>query len=247
MSDQLFLGAYWPARRETIEQCADRLGSFVAELAVCDSRLESWCEKGRSRKQALKSRADVQNRSYLVSLLDRGRCRRDVGRAVIEDLGFRVGLWNAGNGGDIASLNVTCGLFWSSPDPNSSVSNCVALDLPEHLGELRNAQHMARALGAVARAWDPDWAGVMSKDRMATRGFDASIPFVDWMLYVSKRLIPGVPRLNAPAVVQQLEELGSIIIAQDEPPVDSDSEHLQGVERVLAELVSQGIKARHGN
>ena len=230
MSD-FFVGAYWSSRKESIEQCADRLRKFFVALTASDPFLATWLEKGRSRKQALEKTADIREQSYLLGLLDRGRNRRDVGGTVIEELGFRVGLWNGGNGEKAAGLSITCGLYWTSPNPNASLSNCVTLDLPEDLGELKQAERMSGVLAAVAQAWEPDWASVMSREAMNARAFDAKIPFVDWMVYVPRR----IDSVLSPSSVVELES-GSLIVVQPDPPAvnsTADQENIRRIENIL--------------
>jgi hypothetical protein len=231
MLSRFFLGAYWPAREEAIEQCADRLLSFFSKLATSDSALAIWYELGRSRKQALERRANVGDRTYLLKLLDRGRNRRNVDRKVNEELGFRIGLWNGRDEGNDASLGITCGLYWGDGTLGAGICNCVTLDLPEDLGELKQAGRMSGVLAAVVQAWEPDWAGVMSREAMNARAFDAKIPFVDWMVYVPRR-IDNVP---PPSSVVQLEN-GSLIVVQPDPPAvnsAADQENIRRIENIL--------------
>jgi hypothetical protein len=234
MSSGFFVGAYWAARKESIDQCADRLHRFFVDLAACDPTLATWYEKGRSHKQALEKQAEIRDSSYLLSLLDRGRHRRDVGRTVMEELGFRVGLWNGGSENKTAGLNITCGLYWTSPNPNASMSNCLTLDLPEDLGELKHAERMACVLAAIAREWEPDWAGVISRDAMSARAFNAKAPFVDWMVFIPRK-IDGVP---APSSVMQLEN-GSLIVVQPDPPAVNNAEAQERI-RKIESILRQG-------
>jgi hypothetical protein len=150
----------------------------------------------------------------------------------MQELGFSTGLWNGGGEGKEVGVSLTCGLYWVSPTPNAGLGNCVTLDLPEDLGDER----MAAVLTSVVTAWEPEWAGVMSRDAMNARNFNARVPFVDWMVYLSNRLVPQVPLLPSPAIVRQVERLGSIIVVQGEPPNPANSEHLQNIDRVEAAL-----------
>jgi hypothetical protein len=222
-----FVGGYWAARKESIEQCAERLSRFFADLAACDPSLTTWYERGRSRQQAAEQRAEVRDENYLRNLLDRGRNRRDVGRTVIEELGFRTGLWNGGDENKAIGLNITCGLYWTSPNPSASMSNSVTVDLPENLGELKQSERMAGVLAAVARAWEPDWAGIMSRDAMSARAFNAKVPFVDWMVFVPRK-IDNVP---APSSLIRLEK-GSLIVVQPDPPVATDTEAQNSIRKI---------------
>jgi hypothetical protein len=232
MSIRFFLGAYWRARRESIDRCADRLHQMFSGISTCDVSLATWYELGRSRKQALERRADVGSREYLVSVLDRGRHRRDTDKSVMDELGFGAGLWNGGRKGREAGLMLTCGCFTSNPN----LGNCVALRLPEDLGDLRQGERMARLLASIATALEPDWAGVMSTDAMNARRFNARVPFVDWMIYLSKRLAPQIPPLPSPAVVRLVDSVGSIIVVQSEPPAPTSPEDLRNIERVETAL-----------
>jgi Immunity protein 52 len=228
---RFFVGAYWSSRKESIDQCADRLRKFFVALAACDPVLATWFEKGRSRKQALQKPAVIADQGYLLGLLNRGRNRRDVGGTVIEELGFHVGLWNGESGEKAAGLGVRCGLYWTSPNPNVGMSNCVALDLPEHLGELKQTDRMSGVMTATARAWEPEWAGVMSKAAMDARMLDVKAPFVDWMVYVSQRIDGVLP----PSSVVQLEN-GTLIVVQPGPPSmnsTADQENVRRIENIL--------------
>ena len=231
MTMRYMLGAYWPARKESVEECASRLHAFLAQLTASDSALVTWYERAQSRKRALRKSADTGDRNYLQSLLNQGRNRRDVGHTVIDELGFHVGLWNGGDARSEAGLSVTCGLYWVSPTPNASMSNCVVLHLPTDLGELNQTERMAHLLAATARAWEPDWAGVMSNESMKARGFDASAPFVDWMVYVPRQ-IRGVP---PPSSVIALKGLGSLITVHPTPPLN-DPEEAPRVRKIEAVL-----------
>jgi hypothetical protein len=226
------LGAYWGARKESADRCAERLRAFFADLAVCDPALATWYERGSSRKQASEKRAKVGDLGYLMRLLDRGRSRRDVGGTLIEELGFGIGLWNGGEEGKVAGLSINCGLYWKSANPNVYLGNCVTLDFPEELGELVRTEHMARVLAVVARAWEPDWAGVMSKDAMRVRTFNPKIPFVDWMVFVPR----WIESITPPSSIVRLQGLGSVLVAQTMPPSGNDPEELRrirGIEKVL--------------
>jgi hypothetical protein len=194
--------------------------------------LATWYERGRSRKQSLAKQADVGSQEYLLSLLDRGRRRRDTDKSAMDELGFGTGLWNGGSEGKEVGLMLTCGSYTSNPN----LGNCVTLNLPEHLGELGQSKRMAAVLVSVAAAWEPDWAGVMSTDAMNARNFNARVPFVDWMFYLSNRIVPQVPLLSPPAKVQQVERLGCVVVVQGEPTDPANPEHLQNIERVQAAL-----------
>jgi hypothetical protein len=234
VSDRYMLGAYWGARRESVEQCAGRLSAFLTDLAACDPALGRWYERASSFRQALARPVSPDSAGNLVQVLDRGRNRTNVGRAVIEDLGFQIGLWNGQEAQKGSGLSIRCGLYWKSSTPGVSIGNCVVLDLPEDLGQLRTETRMTQALTATVSAWKPDWAGVMSRAAMNARGFDANVPFVDWMVFLPRR----VERLSPPSSVEELQGGTSIIVVQPTPPSEDSAEDLGVVSRVRKAILA---------
>jgi len=220
--NRFFMGGYWGPRKESIEQCADRLHRFFADLAVCDPILTTWYELGRSRKQALQKPAEVRDRNYLLDHLNRERNRYDVKpRAVIEELGFNVFLWNGGDDERDAGLHIKCGLY------ELDMWNDVTINLPRDLGGLKQSDRMANVVAAVVRAWEPAWAGVMSDEATDVRDYDPKFPFVDWMVYVPRR----IDRVPAPSRVIPLET-GSLIVVWPDPLTISSAEALASIRRI---------------
>jgi len=217
VNKRFMLGAYWGPRKESIDQCAARMVSFFDALAHSDPALATWYERGKSRQAAIASVANVHDQSYVLGLLERGRNRKDIGRSVIEDLGFHVGLWNGGISGRDAGLSITCGLCWTGSG-NAGLLNSVVLDLPQDLGELGQSEKMSSLLSSVADVWNPEWAGIMSKDAMRSRNFNARVPFVDWMLFTPREL----PLSNPPFSVARTGSGGYLVVVQAEPPSDTD-------------------------
>src|SRR5687768_756609 len=93
MIERYYLGAYWGNRKETAAECAERAVALLQWLSRCDEAFGRWFQGGRSRKEALQ-REVRPDPAVLRPLLERGRNRRDDDRSVIEELGFRMGLWN---------------------------------------------------------------------------------------------------------------------------------------------------------
>lgn len=225
---RFMLGAYWGARRENLEECAEKANRFFDGLVQIDPLLAHWYERGRSRGDALQRRVDPLDTEKLRFLLLKGRNRRDVDREVIEDLGFRIGLWNGADAeDDRASVDIHCGSY------TPLVGNEVVINLPHRSQGHQWVTKASALLALVADVWRPDWAGIMSDKAMRARDFDGDHPFVDWMVYVP-RLVESVP---PPSSIEAVNGLGSIIVVQPEPTTGNDSEELsrvRQVERLLA-------------
>lgn len=227
--NRFFLGAYWAARPDSLDECTDRLSRFFAELVTCDDVLGHWYELADSRRRALEKSADVGDPNYLRALLERGRHWTDMPRKLMKDLGFTFGLWNGQDETKSVGLSVTCGLYYEK------LTNCVTLHLPQGLGRLKDARRMRRVLSAVATTWEPDWAGVMSDEAMERRRFNPKRPFVDWMLYVSDKWLPKIPTFEPPTTTEHLAA-GTMIVVQEEPPDPCNPTHLENIKRVRATL-----------
>jgi hypothetical protein len=227
-----FLGVYWAARRESVEQCAVRLHRFLSELSASDAVLASWYNNARRQKTFLK-RVEVESRDYLIDLLNRSRLRND-DKTVIEDLGFQISLSNRRDREKQATMNIHCGSY------SEGSGNDVVLNLPEDMGDLRKPERMAAVLATVVRAWEPDTGGVMSLTAIRATDYRLQVPFVNWMVYVSNTVVPELPPMPQPAGVQKVDGLGSIIVVQDEPPDVANPEHARNIERVDAALKATG-------
>lgn len=224
---RFMLGAYWGVRPDSLEGCVDKAERFFAGLAEIDPLLSHWCERGRSRKDALTRKVDASDVQKLEELLLKGRNRRDDNREVIEELGFSLSLWN---GADVeeaeSSIRLLCGSY------TERVSNNVLIDLPYLSESLPWVENASALLTLVAEIWRPQWAGIMSKKAMRERDFGGG-PFVDWMVYVP-RSVESVP---SPGRVETLNGLGSIVVVQPDPPVGDggeESSRIRQVERLLA-------------
>ena len=224
------LQTYWSARQELISQCADRLLRFFTDLMPCDASVAKWFMKGRSRKEALKHPVDVTNRETLLKLLERGR-HRNCYKEIMYDIGFSIGLWNGAETNKSTDLTLTCGGY----SEHIKVPNNLIIELPNQLGGLANADRMRAVLASGATAWEPDWAGIISDDAKESREFDAEKPFVDWMLYLSRKWLPAIPALPPGASAESIGA-GTLIIVQDEVPDPSNDSHLENIRRVETAL-----------
>jgi hypothetical protein len=230
MSD-LYIGAYWGPRQESVAQCAERLMACLERLHDCDEVFSQWFEKGKSRKDALSKPFEFRAEDNVLRLLEASRHRHELDRSVMDDLGFMVGLWNGGSDVRSTSLSVTCGSYIE----NLNLRNSVVLDLPEELGGLADKDHCVQVLKCVAETWEPDWAGVISRTSRNARSFNPAVPFVDWMVYINQI---GIFPAGLPATATKLELTGkgTVVIVQDHPIDPYKPADLSNVNAVSASL-----------
>ena len=236
------LRAYWKPRKETIDSCAERLFRFLTALSECDAVFSRWFKQGMSRRKALQSEIDFKNKTCLLELLDKGRHRNDVGREVMEDLGFSVGMWNGEAPTKAVSLRVSCGSYWNGPAGTGG--NSVVIDLPEECGDLLRNERMESVLVVAAKCWEPDWVRVsltqLAKVEDVVPGKPLEGPkYFDWMLYVNNKLIPN-PNVPEPSLVKPVDAIGSLILVQQEPVEADNPIHLQRVKAVGAAIGMTG-------
>lgn len=125
--ESYYLGAYWGNREESAAECGRRTAVLLRSLSGCDAVFACWFERGVSPPDAL-NRPVVPDPDALRTLFERGANRQDEKRSAMQELGFRISLWNGRRGDESAGLSLLCGCYGSTARvwiPNSCV-----LDLP---------------------------------------------------------------------------------------------------------------------
>ncbi len=235
--ENVVLGAYWWDRKESVEQCAERVVGCLRDFGQCDPALSRWFRGGRSRKEALEREVQITS-DAVKELLLRGRNRKDIGGEVIEDLGFSLRLWNGGEDCQDVGFSVTCGGYAANPN----IWNSCVVELPSEgppSERMLKVDPLLCLMRAVVTAFDPDWATVMpdSLRQIANFGW-ANKPAVGWLFYAANRVLPS-PRIPAVARVVSIPNRGSIAVVTEERFSPDRPEHLQVREAVQAAIVAR--------
>jgi hypothetical protein len=169
----------------------------------------------------------------------RGRLRTDVGKKVIEELGFMEYVWNAKTK-ERTRVEFSCGAY--SP---GAVNSC--LFRPPQVGPLRErilrAPLLAEVLTSVATAWDPDFAMVSSSEMVDLVEKRNGEVRVGWLTYLSRRL-GTVPPRPAPVRIEPVGTLGWLLVLSPEPMSASNPEHVAFTSRVRELLDRAGLIQR---
>ncbi|WP_224370338.1 immunity 52 family protein [Hyalangium versicolor] len=238
MSETYYIGAYWGARKEDAEACAQRLATMVQELAPVDPLFASWFKGAKSLKLTLQRPLELEL-SSIRQYLQRNLMRDDR-RQPMEDLGFSVTLWNGSQGGNDVWLNIGCGGYWEQ------INNRCVLEPPdEGPGSERvlTTPFQVAALRAIATAWDPDWGVATSRTHRQLLEQKKPAVWVGWVTYLSHRQ-GQVPPLPAPVRIEPVEDLGTLVILTPERFTASNPEHLALAERVRELLDRAGLLQR---
>ncbi len=230
-----FLGAYWFDRKESVEQCSERVLRCLAELGKCDAAYSRWFRCGRSRKQSLAREVGITS-DTVKELLLRGRNRRDVGGEIIEDLGFSMSLWNGGKDGQDFGLRVHCGAYTGNP----SLGNCCVVNLPsegppsDRLLQVDAVLHLMRV---VVESFDPDWATVMPDALLKNIQFLPNRPVPGWLFYAADRML-RLPHFSATTRVVSIPGHGHVVVTSEEPFSTQRPEHLQARDAMQVAIAS---------
>lgn len=229
-----YVGAYWLARRESAETCAQRAESFFHLLAACDPSLAHWFKKGRTLEEALKHRIE----SDAVSLTKEfNQQAQEEGRFVTD--GFSLRGWNGETREAASSLSFLCG------DASTCVSNlCLLYPPSDGPAEERviQASVLARVLRAMAVAFEPEWGVVTSRELrglLAPESADAGT-FIGWLTYFSHRRGP-LPPLPAPVHTEPVEDKGTLVILTPERLTASNPAHVALARDVSERLAHAGL------
>ena len=225
----MFVGAYWGPREEDIEGCAARVMDFFRRLSSISPFWARWYNIRRTRRNASKSSMNLASKKVIIELLDQGRNRGDTDNSIIEDLGFRVGLWNGEKKDRDASVNVHCGAY----HPHSG--NSVLIYLPRGVPELIAPEPCAALLEAVVRSFEPEWGVVSSGATRSALQKKVGVPFVDWIFYHNQCDLDA-SKLPTSASYKIIDTLGTIVVVQDRPIDPTNQQDLANVRMVAAAL-----------
>ncbi|MFY0570959.1 Imm52 family immunity protein [Archangium lansingense] len=175
----------------------------------------------------------------LEKLLLNSRNRTDLGKEVIEDLGFRRMMWNAKK--EATEISLSCGGYSPWGGPNSCLLK------PTREGAIRErllrTPVLTEVLTSMVTAWDPDFAMASSSEmvrRIEKGRFEVR---VGWLTYLSRRL-GTVPPLPAPVRIELMGELGWLLVLSPEPMTASNPEHVAFTARVRELLDRAGLIER---
>jgi len=238
MRETYYLGAYWGARPEDAEACAQRLAHMVRLLKPEDPLFARWFKNAKSLKETLKRPLDAELaglRKYIQS-----KMMKDDRRQPMPDLGFSFGLWNGESGGDDVWLSINCGGYVER------LSNTCVMRAP-HKGPVSErvltSKFQTAVLRSLATAWEPDWGVAMSHDHREIIEKKCPDVLVGWVTYLSHRL-GRVPPLPAPVRIEPVGELGTLLTLTPERFTASNPEHLALAERVRELLDRAGLLQR---
>jgi hypothetical protein len=231
-----YAGAYWGPRKESPEECARRTAHLLTLLASADPLLAQWYKPAKSLKDARKHPLMPPDLPTLTELFRRG-VNRERGGPVFESLGFTFWFGNGGTKGDHVALRINGGTY-------SEVGNYCVLDLP-HQGP--NAERvlsvpvLTQVVRSMAVAWEPDWAVATSCDHRDLFFEDGDTrDYVGWVMYVSRQR-GRVPPLPAPARIEPVEDLGTLVVLTPERLTASNPAHVELGRQVFDRLNHAGL------
>ncbi|MGO4569994.1 Imm52 family immunity protein [Rhizobium sp. 2YAF20] len=200
--ERYFAAAYWPARKETVDECTERTSRFLGGLATISDAFSGWRQKAGSRKGALAQKVIAPDATGDIrALLENGRNRRDIDRSIIEELGFGIGLWNSRSETEAMSLSIHCGLYTAV----GGLSNSVDLRLPYSF-DTTSGETVLALMRSFAESWEPERVILTTSNRNReefekARGKGKNWePFLDVALYLEEPLAHSF----------RTEELGSV-------------------------------------
>jgi hypothetical protein len=204
-------------------------------LAKCDDALSHWF---RGPKRHFDPTVTACR-----SLLHEKRNYSDVPRKPIEDLGYKMFLWNGLDGDSDANVFFNCGAYPAvpaMPNPNSCE---VWFPFGGPFGErLLRDQKLSELMGEIVHSWDPDWARVSTRDMdRAVHGAEHRTVSVGRLTYFSDRYgaIPALPNVYQ---VTRLGDRGSLIsIPNIDQVTVANPEHITLIRRLSEILKSFGL------
>ncbi|NVJ08818.1 immunity 52 family protein [Myxococcus sp. AM001] len=229
MTEKYYAGAYWPGRREPVEEYARRAGTFFRRLAPLDGAVSQWFEQASSLEEARNRRFEPDEKT-LLGLFDKEKYQQGAG-----DVSFAA--WNGVvEGNSVASLS--CG------SRSCHVVDRCTLTLPPNgpvAERLLSSRILSQVVSALALAWDPEWGIATSvTHRDSSSEFADPGTFVGWVTYLARHRGP-LPPLPPPVRIEPVGDKGTILVLTPERFMASNPEHVALAERVRALLDRAGL------
>jgi hypothetical protein len=228
--ESYYAGVYWPARRESAEECARRAEVFFTLLSRCDPIYTRWFEQADSRKKALQLQFEPTYETF-VRFFGRRKYREGTH-------GFSFSAWTGNEEGHGGMLMMSCGSDFEGQ------SNKCLLYLPSEEPEkerVLRAPVLTQIMEAMVLAWEPDW-GIITpdslRDTLSEKGNAGT--FMGWMTYFS-RSRGEVPPLPEPILQKSVEDKGSLVVLSPERISASDPGHVALARRAQELLLANGL------
>lgn len=237
MQETYYAGAYWGVRQETAAECAERALLFFEELKRIDPAWTRWYRAGKRPPGEPGKPAMVYDGRELEELFRRGRNRTDVGKKIIEDLGFDLMVWTR-NGEDDTRVDINCGVY----TPFSS--NICVVNLPAEgasAARILTTSILTKVLTCMVAAWDPEWAVATSHPvRDLVLKPQTNEDAVGWLMYCANRR-GKIPPLPAPVRIERIQDKGTLITLSEERFTASNPEYVALAVRVHELLDRAGV------
>jgi hypothetical protein len=165
----IHIAASWGARRQSLDECVDRVSMYYKELAEVSSYLSNWRSAGKTKPML-----DFSDPEIVVGLLKRGQNCRDIGGDVMPELGYSITTWNAERE-LTAQSRVQCGLF-----TEVGLKNRSGLSLSQPLAKELGEPRLLRLLEIMVEIWSPSrcsiyvFKGVESTDTQVLMEYSES-------------------------------------------------------------------------
>lgn len=210
-----FLGAYWSARKESSETCAERISGFLRGVGQIDERCAHWFVAGRSRRKALTVEVRIDRDFVERSLLATRDAR--LPESLRESLGFTFSIWN-GASTDTRSISILfrCGVF------ADNIGNSVVLSCAAECDLLADYERAQRAMIAVVRSFEPEWAVVSTTAIAQFVSTFPNAPRPGLLTFVRKGVnhFPSIVGIES----KSLDRDGVILVATVSPNLVSESD-----------------------
>lgn len=172
------IAAYWGPRAETPEEAGKKLADFLAAVATLGLAC-AWYHRSGSPTPTDDDRLDTSPEG-LGAFIASGTHRRDSDKAVMDDLGWRVGFWN---GNRDASVGVTMNVGGTSTV--SGLLNSLVINVSDP-GSWREAAD--GVFTALVRLWEPRDAVWNSKEYRRNQPEIDGVVGIGWHTYLG----PGI-------------------------------------------------------
>jgi hypothetical protein len=161
MTENYFIGIYWEARQESVEECAMKIEQTLTLLSKEDKGFCFWYKTTKPKRGEIVEPLELTKRSIEVLLLE-GRNYNDEGR-LVEELGYQIHLKSGLDYNKSHNLSFTCGGYskMSKLIPNNVNATIRASEIKNPLFDKKDIDTISELF---KRIWNPERSVVRIDD-----------------------------------------------------------------------------------
>jgi len=187
MIDSFYIGAYWSARAESLDNAANKSLEILLRITVIDEQFKTFYEKAISRKKALEKTVSLDY-EVIKSLYLKGTKKNEIDSLGYAKMGFMLRLWTGQSDGESSGISFSIGTN------STRFKNSCVITFPYEGSRKDDLLQLNKAkliIGLLCEICDPDYA-VLNSDKLSSEL--CTMNEIGWITY--KKQLTKKPKVS---------------------------------------------------